>query len=158
MNAVRLAASLVLVFAVCSPATAQVRGVSYSQRNRSLGDRQPAADSSQLNRYARSGYSSAPFAATASCNESLGSRLSAYRLNMMQKRRDDEKERRDAARKAIPVRTYTDDELAESQFNIARLLYRGGKPEASRRQLELLIEKWPTAMAADKAQVALGRF
>ena len=80
------------------------------------------------------------------------------RLEMMQGRREAEKARREAARKTIPVKYYTEDDRAASQFKIAHLLFRVGKADASKHQLEQLIEKFPATETAGKAQLVLTRF
>jgi hypothetical protein len=79
------------------------------------------------------------------------------RTALAQKRRDDEKERREKSRAAIPVKTFTNEELAQSKFTCAHNLWLGGNVEAARRWLERLVKEYPATETADRAKITLAK-
>jgi TolA-binding protein len=55
-------------------------------------------------------------------------------------------------------KSYSDEDYAKSRFNVAHMLWQNGKAEASRRNLEQLIDDYPKTDAAELAKGVLERF
>jgi hypothetical protein len=80
------------------------------------------------------------------------------RREQMQERRNAEVTRREASRKSIPAKTYTEEDYAKSKFNVAHMLWQNGNLDASRKRLELLIDEYPYTDTADRARITLAKF
>jgi predicted Zn-dependent protease len=79
-------------------------------------------------------------------------------LTMRQASRDAAKARREATWASLPVKYYTDEDLARSKYSIARQLWHNGRVDSSRRFLEQLIADYPLTDTAARAKVVLMRF
>jgi hypothetical protein len=79
-------------------------------------------------------------------------------LAMRQASRDAAKARREATWASLPVKYYTDEDLAQSKYSIARQLWRCGRVDRSRLYLEQLIADFPFTETADRAKIVLTRF
>jgi hypothetical protein len=78
-------------------------------------------------------------------------------LQLAQQRRDEEQSRREKVRMSIPVRTWSEEELAASRFKVAHLLYLDGNIDASKNVLTRLLDEYPDTVTADRAKLALAR-
>ena len=78
-------------------------------------------------------------------------------LQLAQQRRDEEKSRRDRNREAIPVRVWSEEQLAESRFKVAHMLYLDGEIEAAKRVLGKLLDEFPETATADRAKATRAR-
>jgi hypothetical protein len=78
-------------------------------------------------------------------------------LQLAEERRDEEKSRREKVRVSIPVRTWSEEELAASRFKVAHLLYLDGNVDASKNVLTKLLDEYPDTVTADRAKLALAR-
>jgi hypothetical protein len=67
-------------------------------------------------------------------------------LAMRQASRDAAKERRERLWASLPAPFYTDEDYAKSRFKVAHMLWQNGRVDASRRNLEQLIETYPKPM------------
>jgi len=79
-------------------------------------------------------------------------------LAKRQASRDATKERRERLWASLPMKFYSDEELARSKYNVAHMLWQNGRVEASRRNLEQLIDAYPKTNAAELAKVVLEGF
>jgi hypothetical protein len=78
-------------------------------------------------------------------------------LQLAQQRRDEEKSRRDKSRDAIPVRTWSEEQLAQSKFKVAHLLYLDGNIDAAKNVLSKLLNEFPDTATADRAKLTLAQ-
>jgi len=78
-------------------------------------------------------------------------------LQLAQERRDEEKSRRDKSRDAIPVRIWSEEQLAQSKFKVAHMLYLDGNVDAAKNVLSKLLDEFPDTATADRAKVTLAQ-
>ena len=79
-------------------------------------------------------------------------------LKLMAERRLKMAEARRHTWATLPVKNYTDEDRAKSQFSLAHQLYLLGKPEAAKQWLTRLIARYPATDTADQARFTLARF
>jgi hypothetical protein len=78
-------------------------------------------------------------------------------MQLAQQRRDEEKSRREKSREAIPVRTWSEEQLAQSKFKVAHLLYLDGNIDAAKNVLSKLLAEFPDTATADRAKLTLAQ-
>jgi TolA-binding protein len=76
----------------------------------------------------------------------------------MIQRRANEAARRARSRAMIPPPITSEERQAESKYTVAKMLYRDGRTDASRRVLERLLQEYSATQVADRARYALARF
>jgi hypothetical protein len=78
-------------------------------------------------------------------------------MQLAQQRRDEEKSRREKSRDAIPVRTWSEEQLAQSRFKVAHMLYLEGEIDAAKKVLGKLLDEFPDTATADRAKLTLAQ-
>jgi hypothetical protein len=79
------------------------------------------------------------------------------KMQLAEQRRDEEKSRREKSRDTIPVRLWSEEQLAESKFKVAHMLYLDGNSDAAKGVLSKLLDEYPDTVTADRAKVTLAR-
>ena len=80
------------------------------------------------------------------------------RTQLMEVRREAVKSRREKLKATIPEKDYTEEELAQSKFQVAHMLWQAGRINAARGQLLALLDDYPGTETAHRAKTALARF
>ena len=76
---------------------------------------------------------------------------------LAQARRDDEQSRREKSRDAIPVRVWSQEQLAQAKFKVAHMLFQDGNIDAAKNVLSKLVDEFPDTATADRAKVTLAK-
>ncbi len=79
-------------------------------------------------------------------------------LAMMATRRHDRHLEWERGRSFNAIKSYTPEDRALSKYRLAQQLFYNGKPEASKRWLEELVNLFPDTFTADRARLVLTRF
>jgi len=123
----------------------------------------PACNQSRANMFASANLSPSSSSAEASFESMYGSSLSLTqrererKLKLAEQRRDEEKARREKSRDTIPVRIWSEEQLAQSKFKVAHMLYLGGKIDAAKNVLIKLLDEYPDSVTADRATLTLAQ-
>jgi len=78
-------------------------------------------------------------------------------MQLAQQRRDEEQSRREKSRDAIPVRVWSEEQLAQSRFKVAHMLYLDGEIDAAKKVLGKLLDEFPDTATADRAKMTLAQ-
>jgi hypothetical protein len=78
-------------------------------------------------------------------------------MQLAQQRRDEEKSRREKSRNAIPARVWSEEQLAQSRFKVAHMLYLEGEIDAAKKVLDKLLDEFPETATADRAKLTLAQ-